>query len=128
MPANVSIVDTNIIVRFLIRDNEKQYKQAVKWFQEATKGERVIIIKPAVIAEVVYVLESVYKQSKEQIASTLFPFVAIPVLQVEERNVLMRLWGEYVSGLHFVDAYLLTSAKQTKAELLTFDKQLLSRS
>lgn len=120
-----SIIDTNVLIRFLVGDNKKQKEQAIKWFKEATKGERTIIIKPIVIAETVFVLESFYKHSREDIASTLVPFLAMPVLKVEERDILLYLWDDFLNGLHFVDAYLLTTARRHNQEILSFDKQLL---
>ncbi|NQV90440.1 PIN domain-containing protein [Candidatus Uhrbacteria bacterium] len=122
-----SMIDTNVLIRFFVGDNKKQKEQAIVWFKEATKGERTIIITPIVVAETVFVLESFYKHSRKDIMASLLPFLAMPVLKVEERDLLLNLWEEYLNGLHFVDAYLLTSARRQSQELLTFDKQLLKR-
>jgi len=122
-----SILDTNVLVRFLVGDNTKQQAQAVTWFKEATAGTRKISVHPMVIAETVFVLESFYKHSRETIATSLLPFVAMPVLHVEHRDALVRLWDDFIDGLHFVDAYLLALARQQGSEILSFDKQLLKR-
>ncbi len=125
--ATTSLLDTNVLVRFLVGDNAAQQKKAVEWFKSARDGERKIIVKPMVIAETVFVLESFYKLSREAITTALLPFLAIPVLVVEERNVLLHLWNDFLKGSHFVDAYLLASARSVNGEILTFDKDLLSR-
>lgn len=122
-----SVIDTNVLIRFLVGDHEKQKRQAIVWFKQATAGERTIIVSPIVVAEVVYVLESVYKHSRENIMSVLLPFLAMPVLEIKERPALLHLWGDYLSGLHFVDAYLLSWSRQDSHELLTFDAQLKKR-
>ncbi|MFA4845175.1 MAG: PIN domain-containing protein [Patescibacteria group bacterium] len=122
-----SILDTNVLVRFLVGDNKMQQKKAIEWFKQATRGERKIIVKPTVVAETVFVLESFYKLSRENIMASLLPFLAIPALTVEERGILLHLWNDFLNGFHFVDAYLLASARSTHSDILTFDKDLLSR-
>lgn len=125
--ATKSILDTNVLVHFILGDNKTQKKQAIEWFRQATTGEREIIVKPAVVAEAVYVLESFYKQSREDIASVLIPFLAMPVLNVEDREPLLKLWKDYMEGAHFIDAFLISSARFENAEILSFDKGLLAR-
>lgn len=124
--ANKSILDTNVIVHFILGDNKSQKKQAIEWFRQSTVGEREIIVKPAVVAEAVYVLESFYMQAREDIASVMLPFLAMPVLDVEDRMPLLKLWNDYLSGHHFIDSYLAACSRIEKSELLTFDKGLLS--
>lgn len=124
---NPSIIDTNVLVRFFLGDNKIQQQKASEWFKQATSGTRVIIVKSAVIAEVVYVLESFYHFSREQVMSVVLPFLSIPFLEVEEREILLSLWKDYLSGLHFIDAYLLACGRKANAELLTFDRKLSVR-
>ncbi|MEK7619791.1 MAG: PIN domain-containing protein [Patescibacteria group bacterium] len=122
-----SLLDTNVLVRFLVGDNEQQKAKAIEWFREATIGKRTIIVKPMVVAETVFVLESFYKHTREDIMSSLLPFIAMPALTVEEQDTLLYLWTDFLNGLHFVDAYLLTSARLAGTDLLTFDRDLLKR-
>lgn len=122
-----SILDTNVLVHFILGDNKTQKKQAIEWFRQATTGEREIIVKSAVVAETVYVLESFYKQSREDIASVLIPFLAMPALSVESREPLLKLWKDYMDGVHFIDSFLISSAQFEDAQILSFDKGLLAR-
>ncbi|SRR3989339_575885 len=123
---SISILDTNVLLRFLVGDNKAQKTKAIEWFREATQGKQTILVKPVVIAEAIFVLESFYKHSRETIMSSMLPFLAMPVLHVEDRDALLHLWNDFLGGLHFVDAYLLSSARLQNAEILTFDKQLLN--
>lgn len=124
--AILSLLDTNVLVHFVLGDNKAQKNMAIEWFRQATLGERTIVVKPAIVAEAVYVLESFYKQTREDIASVMLPFLAMPVLVVEDRMSLLKLWGDYMSGHHFIDSYLAACSRTEKSELLTFDKGLLS--
>ena len=118
------IIDTNIILRFLTKDDESLYRKAVDIFRKAESGEYRLVVKPIVVAEVAFVLESFYKQKRLQIADALKVFLSQKWLKVEERKVLLSLWGSYENGQHFVDSYLLATAREQKVGLLTFDKQL----
>lgn len=118
------VVDTNIILRFLVGDNKEQQRKAVSYFREGEKGKRDLIIAPLVIAEVCFVLETFYKKSREEIVSALQVFISSRWLAVEHRDRLIYLLPLYKSGLHFVDSLLVAWARLEKAKLLTFDRKL----
>ncbi len=120
----IQIVDTNILVRYLVGDVVSQQKQAENWFKEAEKGKRKCIIHPIVIAETVFVLESFYKKNREDIANAMEVFLSQKWLQVEQRDVLINLWPFYRKNLHFVDSFLLSYQHTYDVEVLTFDKQI----
>ncbi len=119
-----SILDTNVLLRFLIRDNVAQYKQALRWFKEAEAGERTIVVSPIVVAEISFVLETFYKKSRGEVADALEAFVSQRWLEIMERDVLLGLWPWYRSGLHFVDSFLLSWAAVHIGDILTFDRQV----
>ena len=72
-------------------------------------------------------LESFYKKGREEIAEVFEVFLSQRWLKVEEREILLALWVEYIGGLHFVDSFLLTWVKVNEAGLLSFDKDLLKK-
>ena len=118
------ILDTNVLLRFLVGDNPTQQKQAELWFKEAESGKRKIIVVPLVIAEACFVLESFYKKQRQEIADSFEIFISQRWLQVESREVLSRLWPYYLEGFHFVDSFLLSWSEVHKSGLLTFDQEL----
>lgn len=52
------LVDTNLIVRHLVQDHERHAKVAGRLFDACDRGEVVIVVLPAVLAECVFVLDS----------------------------------------------------------------------
>ena len=118
------ILDTNVLLRFLVGDNQSQQTQAVQWFKEAEAGKRKIIVVPLVIAEACFVLESFYKKQRPEIAQALEVFVGERWLQVEDRGVLLKIWPHYLKNFHFVDSFLLSWSEVYETKLLTFDRQL----
>jgi predicted nucleic acid-binding protein len=121
------ILDTNVLIRFLVGDSPAQKEQAVTWFRQAEKGVLKITVHPIVVAETCYVLESFYKKSRTEIANTMQIFLSQRWLDVVERETLIAIWDPYQEGLHFVDSFLLIVTKQSDKQLLTFDKKLLKK-
>lgn len=121
------LVDTNVILRYLVNDIPKQADQADQWFKEGKRGKRNLAIKPIVIGEVCFVLETYYHISRKQIAETLSAFLQHTWFDIEDRKALLLLWIYYVEGFHFVDSFLLALLSQNEWQLLTFDKKLNKR-
>lgn len=120
------IIDTNVILRWLVGDNPEQFKQAAEWFNQAKKGKLNLYIRPIVVAECCFVLESVYKVDRKEIAEKMQVFLGQRWLKIKEKKALQNLWPYYLSGLHFVDSYLLSLAAVSNHQVLSFDKKLLS--
>lgn len=118
------VVDTNILIRYLVGDNTKQQAQAQRWFLEAEKGKRKLVIKPIVVAESCFVLESFYKKKREEIATAFEVILSQRWLLVEDRKVLLKLFSWYRQGLHFVDSYLISWAQENQASILSFDQKM----
>lgn len=121
------VVDTNVLIRFLVGDNKLQQKQASNWFLQAEKGERKLVIKVLVVAEACFVLESFYKKERGEIASAFEVLLSQSWLAVEDREVLISLWDWYKKGNHFVDSFLLAWARTNNCSILSFDNKLLNK-
>jgi len=118
------IVDTNVILRFLVEDQPKQFNQAKIWFKQAKRGKFRLVVEPIVIAEGCYVLESFYKIDRVDIADKLQVLLGQRWLKVSQRKVLENLWPFYLQGLHFLDSFLLSWSKVNNQQVLSFDQEL----
>ena len=121
------ILDTNVMVRFLVGDVPDQKKKAEQWFKEAESGKRDILVPAVTIAEVSFVLESYYKLSREQIIEALTVFISQRWLEIPDRQELLLLWEWYRKGLHFVDSLLLAYSQVSDYGVLTFDKEMVKQ-
>jgi len=118
------IVDTNIIIRFLINDVENQANEVEKLFIKAEKGEVELVLLPIIVAETTYVLQNFYHKSLMEISKGLQSILIQPWLILEHKKALLGLWGWYEKGQHFVDSYLLALEKYEGIEIFSFDKKL----
>lgn len=121
------IIDTNVWLRYLVKDNPQQHQQAIDWLKLGQQGQYILIVKPVIVAETCFVLESFYKQNRQTISETWQNILSQKWLKVSERQELLGLWPFYLKGLHWVDSYQISWAICHKAEILTFDKQLASQ-
>ena len=117
-------VDTNIFIRFLIRDIEKQAQAAKRLFNRAEKGEVLLVTSSAVVFEVIWTLSSFYKESKDEVIEKITSFLEISTLEVENKELIIEsllIWQE--KNIGFIDAYnYLWSQKHEIKSLYSFDK------
>jgi predicted nucleic-acid-binding protein len=64
-------VDTNVLVRFLIRDDEAQFERARKLIKREVAAGRRVFVSQLVLLETEWVLRSQYRLSKSQIIEAI---------------------------------------------------------
>ena len=64
-------LDTNVIVRFLVRDDEQQWQIANQYIEQALQDNELCLINNIVLCEVAWVLRSRYKLNRETLITTL---------------------------------------------------------
>lgn len=119
------LLDTNALVRYLVRDEEAHYQKVTSWLKDAEGGEIKIIIPTIVVAEACFVLESFYKKSRGEITDAMIVFLSQRWIKVPDRVALLSLWSDYKAGFHFVDSFLMSFSRQDSFGILSFDKKLL---
>jgi predicted nucleic-acid-binding protein len=121
----VKALDTNALVRFFVRDDEKQ-AQAVKKMlvEEKSKGNLLFISIP-VILELMWVLSSFYEYSREEIITALENLLLLSVFQVEAHDRISALCEMAAkSSEDLADLLIgLTAYNNDCTTTLTFDKK-----
>ena len=111
------LVDTNVILRCLLRDNEEHAKKA----DEVIKAGAWTL--PEVLAEVEHVLRTVYNVKRQDIAEQLFK--AFDLIQFDRPTIMLRALEIFRdTHLDFVDCILAAYHSVDKVEVFTFDKKL----
>lgn len=118
----MKIVDANFILRYLLNDIEDQAKEAFSILSSSS-----ISLLNEVIAEIVYVLEKVYKVDRNRICNELKDLIESDNIQVDHIDVMnyaLNIFSK--SRLDFIDSLLCAYAKISNATIYTFDKKLLN--
>jgi predicted nucleic acid-binding protein len=121
-------VDTNIILRYLTRDDEVKAQACFRLFQRLKKSEEVAFTSEAIIAEVAYVLSSPrapYHLSHEEIRARLSPILALRGLKLPGKRIYQRaldIWANY-PFLDFEDALSVAHMEgRGVREILSYDR------
>ena len=117
------LVDTNLIVRYLVQDHEKHAKAAGKLFDACDRGDVVIVVLPAVLAECVFVLESFYEHPRGHISSALGRLISSPGVEIRGATIHLDALERYrKTKVHFVDCLLAATAAAEDTPVATFDQ------
>ncbi len=117
------ILDANVILRYLLQDNEKLYPKAEEIFDKALSGDIKLFIPIFVFAEVVYVLQKVYKVDRPTISKILSELLEIKSIKTENKDVLRIALEIYASrNLDFADCLL--CAYSLNFEVVSFDEDV----
>ncbi len=110
--------DTNILVRFLVRDDPAQAALALRLITE-----HPIWISKTVLLETAWVLRATYGYKRLAAHQGITSLLGIPSVEVEARGEVMRALQWVEAGLDFADALHL-AATPSSGEFVTFDREL----
>lgn len=121
------LIDTNFLLRFLLKDNPIQYAETEKLFSSAQKRKSCILVTPATMHEVVYVLIGFYKVNRAETSELLQKFLHTDIAEIKDKEVLTTALEVFtMTKLDFHDLYLCAYAHLHKLTLSTFDKELIN--
>ena len=112
---NVRAVDTNVLVRYYLRDDPAQARLAEK---ALSAGD--IFVPKTVLLELEWVLRSVAEQPAGKVLDCLTHLIALPGVTVEDHDQVEAALRHCRDGVDFADA-LHHAASHACTELLTFD-------
>lgn len=115
-------VDTNVLVRFLVRDDEAQ-AQAARRTMLAKGG---VYVATTVLLEAEWVLRSAYRLPSAEIQRLLREFAGLPDVMIEDRRLLADALDAMHHGLDFADALHLGRTNGCES-FVTFDRALAKR-
>lgn len=116
-------VDTNVFLRFFVRDVESFYLKARELFEKAENGEIKLETSDLVIAEIVWVLESYYDFSKAEIKEVIDTILETKNIKAANHERIKEAISLYASGkMDFIDAYNIAYIKaRGHTKVATFD-------
>ena len=121
-------LDTNVLIRFFVRDDEEQARRALKLIETCREEDDSCLICNPVLCEVEWVLESVYRASRADIVAAVRMLQTTPPFVLEDAELVDRALQMYASGKGDLSDYLLgeiASARGARTTY-TFDRDLRS--
>lgn len=118
------LVDTNLIVRYLVQDHEQHSEIAARIFDSCARGELTLVLLPTVVAECVFVLESFYKQPRTEIARVLGELISSRGVEFADIDTHLDALKRYgASKLHFVDCLIAATSAMVAIPVATLDRE-----
>ncbi len=129
----IALLDTNVIVRFLISEENDKYKGLYGFFDSLERGEMRVELKLIVLFQVIFVLKSFCAVPKEEIASKMIDLLGYKGIIIKELRMVrltLEIWRD--NNLDIVDCYLIACLKGDAQNILysydhDFDKFRITR-
>lgn len=116
------LVDTNILLRWLLGDHKELSPKAEKIVQEAKPSS--LLVTDIIVAEIVYVLRGTGRD-RIQTSEALLLIGRTEAFKYENDELLAEIIRLITTTkLDFADCYLLARSRREKLELETFDGPL----
>lgn len=120
------IIDSNVLLRFLVNENSQLQSEATKILDKAENGKLVIILNDIVIAECIWVMISFYKLDKTIVFDKIKNLIIKDCFEIVNRDLIynsLKLFSQV--NLSWIDCYLCCQSKNLKLKLITFDEKLV---
>ena len=119
------LLDANILIRFLVRDDEILYQKSLEIIKEIEQGEKEALLMDFILAEIIYVLKRIYKIDKIQISNALKKILLNDYFYTDNKLVTFEALDIYANkNIDFADAMLCAKKNLEGFEIVSFDKDM----
>ncbi|MBE0689509.1 MAG: PIN domain-containing protein, partial [Anaerolineae bacterium] len=84
-------IDTNVLVRFLVNDEQKQAQAVRELFRRAEEQRDAFFVPLLVVLEIIWVLDSAYGIKRDEILAVLKDLLLLPILEFESRAAVQNM-------------------------------------
>lgn len=117
-------VDTNILIRYLVQDDDAQAEAAAEFLERRCSPARPAFVNRIVVAETVWVLERAFRYPRHMIADNLAELLRTASIRVEDADDVAEALRLYRDGAGFTDAMIgVSNARQGCSATATFDRK-----
>jgi predicted nucleic-acid-binding protein len=102
-----AFVDTSVILRILIKDDELKARAAVNLLKSAGEKDLILYLLPVAVLETVWVLEKVFAFPRKEVREVVEAILNTPELKVEQEAVFRKALKTYdEKNIKFADAVM----------------------
>ena len=121
-PEKVYLIDTNVILRYLLNDHKRFSPKATAFIQDVAQGLKKAELLSVVVVECVYVMEKFYEIPKYEIVDKLSRILNVKgILNPDKSEILDALIKYENSSTDIVDC-LLAAKSSPQNVVVSFDK------
>ena len=118
----IYLIDTNIIIRYLIQDNKEHFAKSQKIFKQIERMDMHVEILDGVIMECLYVLIKFYKLPKNEVIDDMRTILYLDGIVNNNKHILLESLTIYKEkNIDFIDCQLCAKRKLENYEITRFD-------
>ena len=119
----VSLLDANVILRFVLGDDASQSPRAHAFMKRLESAHEQAELEDVVLAETIWVLEKRAHVPRFEIARTLSDLLAFPGIRYRGKRVGLQALTFFAStNCDIADCLLAARAKSRRAKVVSFDQ------
>lgn len=116
-------IDTNVLIRYFLKDNKAQYKKSLNFIERVEKEKVIGKFSIIIIAEFVWTIESFYKLKRKIFIPPLISLISlknIKIIETDKKILIntLKLMVDY--KFDFADVYLFVTSEGKN--IFSFDK------
>lgn len=118
-----NLLDTNLIIRFLVNDNPQKVSRVEKLLVDKNNTN---ILLDTIVAEIIWVLSSYYSLKKSAVIEKIRALIHVDTIDCNAIliNKALSVWAE--NNISYIDAYLVAVANLGNITLFSYDDKLKS--
>jgi predicted nucleic-acid-binding protein len=119
-------LDTNVLVRYLTRDDEQQWQRAQQYINNTLQIDETCFISNVVLCELVWVLRTAYRISRDELLTTLEQILRTSHFDFEDKAIAWKSFQQFQQGKADFSDYLIGRVNKQAGctETVTFDRKL----
>jgi uncharacterized protein len=102
----VRFVDSNVLIRFFVREPPEQHHRSVELLLAVERGDESIALNHMVIFETTWVLTRTYKFPLDRVRELMLDIIRMPSVRVEQPRLISRAFEVAIEqNIPFADGY-----------------------
>lgn len=120
-----AVVDTNIIIRIAVKDDEKQKEACIKLLDQAKNKELTLYLLPVAVLETVWMLEKYYKLPKKEVREFVEALFNTPGIACDMEHIFKEAIKVYEEkNIKFADAVMgFWGLEKGITDIFTYDEK-----
>ena len=118
-------IDTNVLVRYITQDDERQSGIATEFIENYCTNGNKIFVNHLVICELVWVLKKCYQLSKPKIINVIEHILQVSQFSIENAQIIWQALTDYKKGSADFADYVVSRINTFNNcdETITFDQK-----
>ena len=122
----VSLIDTNIIIRFLVKEDSVLYRRSIEIIEQIDQGTLQVEILSEVVMEILFIMTKYYEASLKNVVEDIKVLLLMEGVVNQDKYILFDALNMMVEKkIDFVDALICTKTKLQGYDWISFDADLV---